>query len=153
MDTENFELLRHIQFVPYIDGLPTFVLKMYDTGKTDNRGTAHFGGRSVLAYEFFQCEPETDKETLVLSGDEWCPSPMCSIDGNDSVRGLMGFICLKPGDTDDEYFENYNEDQLEFANNHGEMLSLFSMDMEDYEDSENEDPYEDGVSVIDLIEW
>jgi hypothetical protein len=40
------------------------------------------------------------------------------------VRALMGFLTLRPGDTDDEYFDRYTPDQLAFADEHGEFLGL-----------------------------
>ena len=40
------------------------------------------------------------------------------------LPGLLAFLSLKPGDTDPEYFEGYTPEQLEFARQEGESLSL-----------------------------
>jgi hypothetical protein len=84
-------------------------LEMYDTFQTSH-------GKSILAYEFFL------KDELVFSGRDYGCAPSHTIDGDQSVAGLLAFIALKPGDTDREYFEDYTAAQLEFANEHGENL-------------------------------
>ena len=40
----------------------------------------------------------------------------------------MGFLTLRPGDTDPEYFENYTQEQKEFADQHAEALAVAVMD-------------------------
>lgn len=37
-------------------------------------------------------------------------------------RPLLGFLTLRPGDTDREYFDKYTPAQLEYANQHAETL-------------------------------
>jgi hypothetical protein len=44
-------------------------------------------------------------------------------DSDETVRGLMGFLTLRPGDTDDEYFENYTKAQRRYCDMHAEDLS------------------------------
>jgi hypothetical protein len=55
---------------------------------------------------------------------------MNGIDSDESVRALLSFLTLRPGDTDAEYFENYTQEQLDFANEHAEMLSMYAIDDE-----------------------
>ncbi len=35
----------------------------------------------------------------------------------------MGFLTLRPGDTDQEYFDGYTDNQLQYADEHAETLS------------------------------
>lgn len=84
-------------------------------------------GRAYVGYRFF-CDGR-----LIFQGEDYSPSPTQSVDGIDSVRGLLGFLSCKPGDTDPEYFKDYTPVQMEFARCHGEELSLYS-----YDDSESD---------------
>lgn len=64
---------------------------------------------------------------VMFSGDDYKPSPMYDpLFSEESVRGLIGFLSCRPGwDTDDEYFQNYTEEQKEFALRYGEEMSLW----------------------------
>ena len=85
-------------------------------------------GGSWLAYEL-----HVDGE-LIFSGNDYSPSPMQKLDVKslEIVSGLLGFLSLQEGDTDDEYFEDYTEKQMEFAQSYRcEVLSYYVCDMED----------------------
>lgn len=62
-------------------------------------------------------------ETVLFEGEDLGCSPMHAIDSDESVAALMGFLTLRPGDTDAEYFENYTPEQMEFCQQHAESLS------------------------------
>jgi hypothetical protein len=52
----------------------------------------------------------------------YCATPGCTDD--DSAKELvMSLIAMRPGDTDDEYFEGYTPAQREWATRNGEELS------------------------------
>lgn len=54
-------------------------------------------------------------------------SPLHSIDSDESLRALLGFLTVKPGDTDREYFDNYTEEQMAFARSYDcEYLGLYA---------------------------
>jgi hypothetical protein len=53
---------------------------------------------------------------------------MHATDSNETLRALLGFLTLKPGDTDREYFDDYTPAQMAFAQGDAEMLSLYSME-------------------------
>lgn len=95
-------------------------LELYDTHRPDRRGN----GRTYLAYLFF------DRGRLVFAGDDFGPSPLHADDSDASVAALLSFLSLKPGDTDREYFADYAPSQLEWAQAHGEELSLYAHDLE-----------------------
>ena len=113
MKRSDNDLLRHVEF----DG---YTLKLWDTNQIDSMH------KSILAYEMY-----TPSGDVLFAGADYHCSPMHCIDSNDCVRELLGFLTLKPGDTDDEYFENYTPAQMEFAQNEAESLSLWGMEPED----------------------
>lgn len=113
--------LRRCNFKPYLSGKgPTFSLSMWETDKYDGRG------RFYVKYRLTQKEEE--KKTILFEGGDYSPSPGYAVDSDKSVRGLMGFLCLKPGDTDREYFDRYTKEQIIFALQHGERLEMEVID-------------------------
>jgi hypothetical protein len=68
-------------------------------------------------------------EPLFLAEDFGCSSCI-AVDSDACLRSLMGFLTLKPGDTDAEYFENYTAAQLAFAQDAAEYLSVWADDSE-----------------------
>jgi len=120
-----YELIRHVQLLYHRD----YELELYDTHEQD------IHGKHRLYYRFTR-----DREPIFTAGDFWC-SPSRSIDSDDTLVSLLGFLTLRPGDTDAEYFENYTPRQLEFAANEAEELSI-------YADTEG-----DKDRFIDILEW
>jgi hypothetical protein len=123
------DLLRTVRLEPFRKGAgPTYRLYLYDTNKTDSRG------RSQLAYKFVRyvvgyakgrgkkLKPATQAQ-IIFQGDDFYSSPMHAIDSDETVKSLMTFITLRPGDTDREYFQNYNQEQLLFAQNEAEYVA------------------------------
>jgi hypothetical protein len=116
---EEDNLLRDVD----VDG---YRLRMWDAGVKYERGQH----RNYISYEF--ADPSGK---VIFSGDDYSPGMGTSIDGDEAVRGLLGFLTLSPGDTDDEYFEKYTPEQMDFAQSNAEALSLWGMDpQEDDED-------------------
>jgi hypothetical protein len=109
-----------------------FRLLLWDTNRTDQYH------KSILAYEFYH------KGRLIFSGADVHCSPMHSIDGDESVAALLHFLCLRPGDTDRDYFKDYSVQQMAFAEGYGEELSYIVMEMEERAMVEREDPYYEG---------
>lgn len=100
------------------------VLSLWDTFKTDSYG------KSILAYEL--AAPNGGEATF--KGADFHCSPMYPIDSDDALRSLLGFLTLRPGDTDSEYFEDYTAAQLEFAETYGEELACIYAEPEDSEE-------------------
>lgn len=109
------ELLRHIA----LDG---YQLKLYDSTTADNRDN----GRNNLAYEFIAPDG-----SILFAGEDFGSSPMDAIDSDNTLRSLLSFLTLRPGDTDAEYFENYTPQQMAFAQGDAEYLSLYALEPED----------------------
>lgn len=78
-------------------------LRTWDTGRTRN-------GRTCIGYELR--DPAGD---VLFRGADFRPSPMHADDADETLRGLLGFLTLRPGDTDREYFAEYSERQRAFS--------------------------------------
>lgn len=102
-----------------VDG---YVLTTWDTGRTDSLG------KSAVGYQF----DDPHGETLFEGEDFYC-SPLHAIDSDEALRSLLGFLTLKPGDTDKEYFENYTPKQMAFAQGDAEYLQMYTIDDEPLE--------------------
>jgi hypothetical protein len=63
---------------------------------------------------------------LLFSGADYGCSPMHAIDSDETLRSLLGFLTLRPGDTDAEYFKDYTQDQLDFCSGDAESLSIWA---------------------------
>jgi hypothetical protein len=97
-------------------GKLSFILSLWDTGSVDSTG------KTRLAYRLVMKRPGRRFYHPVFDGSDFCASPLHAIDSDETVKALMGFLCLRPGDTDREYFDSYTSDQLDFAEAHAEAL-------------------------------
>lgn len=98
---------------------------------TWDTGRHHGTGQRNLGYAFY--EPGIP-EPLFLGEDYGCAPSQC-IDSDDALRGLLGFLTLQVGDTDPEFFDNYTERQLAWADAHAESLQEWGMESCYFEDS------------------
>lgn len=96
-DTTN-NALRHVRLEA------GYTLRTWDT---PNRAPT---GQWYIGYEF--CGPDG---TVIFTGEDCGVSPMHAVDSDDALRGLLVFLTLQPGDTDTEYFADYTEAQMAFA--------------------------------------
>lgn len=109
------EPMFECQFTPYRPGMgPRFILKLFETHRRDSLG------KEIVRYQLIQRDPQRQVE--LFAGDDFACSPLYVIDSVGCAEGLMGFLTLRPGDTDAEYFERYTQEQLEFCNRHAEAL-------------------------------
>lgn len=117
MAYEHLDTLRVVLFTPYRVGMgPRFVLRMWATSRVDWRGQTRIGYQLTMR--------ETGKPPVVLfTGEDFCASPMHADDSNAAVEGLMSFLMLRDGGTDDEYFEDYTPEQLAYCEAHAEALN------------------------------
>lgn len=114
MTFDKSDLLRRVE----LDGTG-WILTLYATDRVDWRG------QTRLAYWFGKRGQEP-----VFVGSDFAGSPIHADDSDETLRGLLGFLTLRPGDTDSEYFEGYTADQLDFAETEAEYLALWSLDHE-----------------------
>lgn len=90
-----------------------YKLELYDTYRTDHLG------KCILSYAFYHADYG---EEPIFQGADFSCSPMHAIDSDATVGALLGFLSLRPGDTDAEYFEHYTDRQMKFAENEGGEL-------------------------------
>ena len=110
---ENF--LRRVWFQPYCGkDAPRFRLTTWDTGRTG------YGGNYLVGYRLSIIKPGTI--LTLFEGEDFGCSPLHCIDSDETVAGIMGFLTLRPGDTDAEYFEDYTPEQLAYCSEHAEAL-------------------------------
>lgn len=92
-------------------------LQVWETGTYDHRGC------SRLAYRLSMPDG-----WVVFEGDDFAGSPMHAVDSDDTLRGLLSFLTLRPGDTDADYFQDYTPAQLAWTDGHAENLSMWADD-------------------------
>ncbi len=120
------DILRRCIFRPYRKGMgPTFTLVMWDCHRTRNGGPQWQIGYKLTMHDRFTgpgCGTRYQKHDVLFEGEDFGCSPLHSIDGDACVESLMSFLCLRPGDTDAEYFDKHTPEQLAFASEHAEAL-------------------------------
>jgi len=111
---DAFDSLRHVRLES------GHTLRTWDTGRT--RGTGMMA-RTRIGYEF-----KDPRGAVLFRGDDFGPSPMHADDSDATLRALLGFLTLRPGDTDREYFADYTPAQMAFAQNDAELLHFVYSD-------------------------
>lgn len=109
-------------------------LNFENTVLTIHDYAGHRNGRAQYSYTL-----RVD-DKILFSGNDYGPSPLYPIDSIGSLMGLLGFLTLKEGDTDDEYFKDYTAAQLEFTQS--DLCQELSMICYDYESDELEDRWQ-----------
>ena len=89
-----------------------------------------YTGKQNLKYYLFH------EGKLLFSGEDFKPSPIHDIDSIDSLVSLLGFLTLKRGDTDPEFFKDYTEEQFKWM--HTTAFEELRMMVSDYELKESE---------------
>jgi hypothetical protein len=75
---------------------------------TNNRDSL---GKFIIEYTF-----KKPDNTILFSGNDFHASPMHKPESKESAIALLVFLTCKPGDVEKDYFDNYTQDQLDFAN-------------------------------------
>ena len=103
--------IRLVRFRPYRRGFgPTFSLELTDVQST-----------SVIGYTLRQ--HEHGLTTVLFDGRDFRPSPLHAWDSDETVAAVMGFLTLRLGDTDRDYFDGYTAAQRAFRDTHAETLA------------------------------
>jgi hypothetical protein len=108
---------RRVRISPYRagSGMPVFTLTMWDDAGYDSMG------KQKIRYSLTAlCR---GVKTALFAGSDFSCSPMHASDSDETVAALMGFLTLKPGDTDADYFDGYTEAQHAFAAEHAEAVA------------------------------
>jgi hypothetical protein len=126
---------RTLRNVTFSSGLTTVAdhrLHIWETGKRCHTGQWEIG------YAFY---PAGASEPL-FAGDDYGCAPSDAIDSDACLLGIISFLCLKPGDTDDEYFAEYTEAQLDWATSYAaETLAILPYDAELSQQNDSEAYY------------
>jgi hypothetical protein len=117
LDVPDWNMMRDVSLEA--EQGKVFRLRMWDTNRRDRRG------QTIMGYRFEQVEPEAQAMVL-FEGEDFAGSPMHADDDDKTVRALIGFLTLRPGDTDEEYFASYTPDQMDFAQSDAEALQLYT---------------------------
>ena len=88
----------------------------------------HWWGKQILAYAFY--DVRFGDEPIFQGADFGCPQ-FDDPESDHTISQLLGFLSLKPGDTDAEYFEDYSPRQMEWCEQHAEDLSLLVVEMQE----------------------
>lgn len=97
-----------------------FRLDLWDTGSVG------MSGKYRLAYRL------RDRGRTIFEGDDFHSSPLHAIDSLHTVYAILGFLSLRPGETDLEYFDGYTPDQLDWCRSYrAEWLSVLVCDGEE----------------------
>jgi hypothetical protein len=104
-----------------------FRLRLWDTGhRLDASSVGR--GKPVLRYELVDSEFD---EQPVFQGDDFAVSPLHVVDSDEALGGLLSFLSLQPGDTDDEYFDRYDARQRRWLETgRAESLGIIAFDLE-----------------------
>lgn len=125
----NDRLLRDVRL---LDG---YRLRTFDTNKKEP-GTY---GHSYLAYIF-----QAPGGRVLFKGADYGVSAFTPIDADETLVSLLGFLTLKPGDTDQEYFAKYTPEQLDWCqSSDAEELALLVYDYENRGAEHRATPFKD----------
>jgi hypothetical protein len=93
-----------------------YTLRVWDSGDLDTRGCSYLG------YELR--EGFSAHSVTIFEGEDFAGSPMHADDSDETMKGLLAFLTLRPGDTDSEYFAKYTEPQHSWCIAHAEDLAM-----------------------------
>lgn len=135
-ELDDDRILRHVK----IGGA---VLLTWDAYARCNTGQHRIG------YALWASAEDALDAPPLFCGDDCGVSPMHAIDSDDALIGLLSFLTLKPGDTDEEYFADYTAEQLAWCkDSQAEAISMHVYDHKDhYGEHHALAPFED------LREW
>lgn len=152
-DPSDPRVLRYVAL-----GHTGYKLLTWDTGRPCRPGASQWG----VGYRFTSpaCQEHADclastavgraclraragNDVALFEGEDFGCAPGTSIDSDECLRSILGFLTLRPGDTDPDYFADYTEAQRAFAEGDAEDLVCWSIDP---------DPNIEPMPLIDLLD-
>lgn len=130
MTATDRDILRIDILTPYRRGMgPTFRITTWDTHRTNNLGKCILGYELAMTsdHSHHQSQHPMDDvfDAILFTGEDFGCSPLHCTDSDNAVATLMGYLALRPGNTDAEYFANYTAEQLAYCDEHAETLSCY----------------------------
>lgn len=117
MQQAEENMLRDVRLADH----PEYRLQVWDLNERLFVGSVSAQHR--LGYRLFK------GEEVIFEGDDYGCSPMLAIDSDESLAELLSFLTLKPGDTDDEYFEGHSRRQLKWCESReAEEISWYALE-------------------------
>lgn len=95
-------------------------LLTWDTGRKDARR------QTIIGYAFWPVYKNPGKP--LFTGSDFAGSPLHADDSDETLRALLGFLTLRPGDTDRDYFDSYTEEQMAYAEGDAEYHQQWTVD-------------------------
>jgi hypothetical protein len=115
-------------------GNDVFKLEIEDTCESDS------DGKPKVSYTLYNSANE-----IIFSGSDIyapCGSEVLTVA---TFKTVMGFLTLRLGDTDKDYFDEYTPAQIEFRDTHAEYLSLLALDYSQQEQAQHIKKYFEGL--------
>lgn len=102
-----------------------FLVELYETGTM-------VGSHTAVGYRLYDVDYaiETGDASVVFEGTDYGVPSGQTIDGDRAVEGILGFLSLRPGDTDDEFFAGDTDRQTAWRIARGEHLGIYAQDGE-----------------------
>ena len=92
----------------------TITIRAFDANRTDSTGHSRI-----------DVEVREGSTVVFPRGALYCGVPCgTTVDGVEARELVLSLVAMKPGDTDEEYFADYTEEQRAFADTYGEILNL-----------------------------
>ena len=85
--------------------------------------------KHTASHMYFTVEVTQGGETIFPKGELYAGVSTFaghSIDGDTAKKLALELVAMKPGDTDEEYFEGYSDEQCAWAEENGEWLSYIA---------------------------
>lgn len=87
------------------------------------------GRRDSYNHEMVRYVFSAPNGDVIFSGDDFGASPLHDTEGEESAKSLLGFLTLKVGDVDEDYFQNYTDKQKEFRDSFKcEQLQIYTLE-------------------------
>lgn len=111
-----------------------YTLQMLETDRKVEQIGQYYIRESKVAYRFIAPDG-----SVLFSGDSYRPSPQHRPTSDDAAYALLGFLTLRPGDTDREYFAEYTMDQWIWCNGSDfSDVAELALQVHDYENPEED---------------
>lgn len=92
-------------------------------------GEAQCNVGSHVTHIRIDAELVCDGKVIFPRGATYCGlTAGTSLDGSEAKELVTSLFCLKPGDTDDEFFKRYTQEQLDWVTFNGESLDMLKQD-------------------------
>jgi hypothetical protein len=115
--------LRYTLYIPSA-GPSQVLIRAWEASRYDADGRPRYPNSNHTRLD---CELRYNGQVIFAKGDTYCATPGC-IDDDDAKELVTSLFCMKPGDTDSDYFESYTPEQLAWVEQHADALEALKYD-------------------------